>query len=210
MKKNNTTFTFFVLVMTFLSASFFFGLLWTSLAGAFNVVGAEESPILAVTAELPIEDASPPALFKKPQKLVIPAISVDARVEHVGVAKNGTMGIPTTFHTVGWYKYGAIPGEMGSAVVGGHADNGLGLNGVFKYLDDLQEGDEIYVYDSDNTEVRFVVSGVDSYDYKDVPTDMIFNENEAPLLRLITCDGKWVWKDKTYDTRIIVTAELAP
>ena len=183
-------------------ASIFVVLFWGSMVSAFDFnYSASADPIS-------VETPAPTQSFKRPVRLYIPSISIDAKVEEVGVAKNGTMATPRTFQTVGWYKYGPVPGEIGSAVLDGHSDNGLGLKGVFKRLEELEDGHDIYIYDKEGRQIHFRVISVDTYEYTEVPTDQIFNESERALLRLITCDGRWVREYKTYDTRIIVTAEL--
>ncbi len=153
---------------------------------------------------------SVPRGFATPSHLKIPSIAIDAKVQHVGLTANGAMGIPTNFTDVAWYKYGTIPGEVGSAVIDGHLDNGLGLSGVFKRLKELTPGDDVYVIDKNGTEIHFLVTDVKEYNYTEAPTEEIFNESEKSLLRLITCGGKWVKAAKTYETRVIVTAEYIP
>lgn len=148
--------------------------------------------------------------FKKPSLLTIPVISLVARVQHVGLTAKKAMGIPTNFTDVAWYKLGPTPGEVGSAVIAGHVDNALGLKGVFKQLSTLTLGDEIYVTDADGTNLRFVVREVNSYAYDKAPAEEIFHEKERRLLRLITCGGTWIRSLKTYDTRVVVTAEYTP
>lgn len=209
-KKRNSTSFYFAITTTFLSAAFFVSILWNSYGNIF--AGAElPRSSLTYTSATPVSAATSTRVldFENPIRLAIPSISVDAKVEEVGVARNGTMAIPSTFHTVGWYKYGTVPGEMGSAVMGGHYDNGLSLDGVFKNLKNMKPGDDIFVYDRDNTEIHFKVVSMDMYGYKEVPVDAIFNDNDRPLLRLITCDGQWIKKEKTYDARLVVTAILA-
>jgi hypothetical protein len=49
-----------------------------------------------------------------PARLRIPSLSIDARVESVGVKENGAMQNPSNFVNVGWYRYGALPGEAGN------------------------------------------------------------------------------------------------
>ncbi|HAS13191.1 MAG TPA: hypothetical protein DCS55_22175, partial [Acidimicrobiaceae bacterium] len=52
--------------------------------------------------------------------LSLPVIGVDgAPVEPVGVEPNGEMEIPPA-EEVGWYRFGAAPGESGSAVLAAH------------------------------------------------------------------------------------------
>lgn len=146
-------------------------------------------------------------VFAAPERLRIPAISVDALVQHVGLTAKKAMANPTNFTDVGWYKYGTIPGERGSAVMAGHVDNGLGLNGVFKNLKNLKKGDDIYVLDEEGTQIHFKVTAINHYKYDEAPAEDIFNESSKNLLRLITCGGKWLKEAKTYDERVVVTAE---
>ncbi len=143
----------------------------------------------------------------KPARLVIPAIDLDAKVQHVGIAKSGNMGIPNNFKDAGWYKLGPKPGEPGSAVMSGHVDNALGLAGVFKNLNKLSVGDDLYVKDEVGREIHFRVTEKKTYSYTDKNTEDIFAKSNESHLNLITCTGRWVKKAKTYDTRLVVFTE---
>lgn len=156
---------------------------------------------------IPIATTTVSRGYGKPERLEIPSISVNAHVQHVGLTANKAMGIPTNFTDVGWYMYGSVPGEVGSAVMDGHVDNALGLPGVFKKLQNVKIGDEIYVTDEKGNKITFKVTKVASYNYKETPAEEIFHESSRTLLQLITCGGKWLRADKTYDTRVVVTAE---
>ncbi len=145
--------------------------------------------------------------FAKPSQLLIPSIDVDAKVQLVGLTAKGEMGIPTNFTDVGWYQHGTIPGEVGSAVIDGHVDNALGLKGVFKYLKDVKMGESVYIKDVKGNTHEFIIREVVSYKYDETPTEEIFHEDTKRLIRLITCGGKWIKTAKTYDTRVVVTAE---
>ena len=153
----------------------------------------------------------PPAATEPPLRLVIPAIRLDTRVQQAGLLAGNRMAAPTNFSDVAWYKYGTVPGAAGSAVIAGHLDNGLGLNGVFKNLSKLKAGDEIEVQTASST-VRFVVERLETYPYDQVP-GTIFTAADAARLNLITCAGKWIktpalgW---TVDHRLVVYAVLAP
>lgn len=147
---------------------------------------------------------------EEPERLVIPKIGIDAHVQHVGLTAGGAMGIPSNFTDVAWYQYGPAPGFLGSAVVDGHLDNGLGLAGVFKRLGELEAGDDVYVERVDGTRLHFKVREVALYDYKAVPLDRVFNRSDGAYLNLITCEGSWVRRDRTYDERLIVYTELVP
>lgn len=145
---------------------------------------------------------------EQPDRLVIPALEIDAHVQYVGLTARGAMGIPSNFTDVAWYKYGPAPGFLGSAVIDGHVDNGLSLPGVFKHLGDLKVGDDVYVFRKDGTQLHFTVRAVKTYNYKQVPVDRVFSRSDSAYLNLITCDGVWVKSERTYDERLVVYTEL--
>lgn len=144
----------------------------------------------------------------KPARLRIPALGVDAAVQHVGIGKSGNMAVPTNFTDVGWYRFGTVPGFTGSAVMDGHVDNGLALAGVFKHLSELKVGDEVTVETKGGETKRFRVIEMTTYNYKEVPTEKLFNRADGARLNLVTCDGAWIAGEKTYDQRLIVYTVL--
>ncbi len=154
----------------------------------------------------PVITVNTPA--EEPLRLLIPAIGVDANVQQVGVNKAGNMGVPTNFTDVAWYKFGTAPGQLGSAVIDGHVDNGLALAGVFKHLADVQVGDEVDVLTKEGSLLRFTVDEVGDYPMDAVPLERVFNRADTARLTLITCTGAWVPSKKTYDTRLVVYAHL--
>jgi LPXTG-site transpeptidase (sortase) family protein len=160
------------------------------------------------------EEAPPPVAFvepkeeNKPVRLEIANIGVKAYVQHVGITKSGKMAVPSNYTDAGWYRYGTVPGEKGSAVMDGHLDNAAGLPGVFKRLNELEIGDEIVVETKDAKKLTFAVTSVESYNYKEVPLERLFNRNDKARLNLITCEGAWIQGEKTYDRRLVVFAEL--
>lgn len=173
--------------------------------------------LVRATLAAPVEEAAavtPPALAAAiapgdyPAKLRIPALSIDAQVQKTGLTKSGAMGTPTNFTDVAWYQYGPAPGQLGSAVIDGHVDNALSLPGVFKHLGDIAVGDDIYIDTKDGKALHFVVTEIESYPYKAVPTERIFEAADRPRLNLVTCDGSWMRAEKTYDERLVVYAEL--
>jgi len=139
-----------------------------------------------------------------PARLLIPSLSIDARVQQVGMNEKGQMKAPSNFKDVGWYRYGTVPGQLGSAVMDGHVDNGLSLGGVFKRLGDVKVGDDVYVIAKDGSELHFIVRGVETYPYAAGPAERIFGANDVARLNLITCAGTWVRGDQTYSDRLVV------
>ncbi len=165
----------------------------------FPVLEPEATPAVAAHKATPDE---------VPVRLSIPSLSIDAAVQSVGIGKSGNMAVPTNFTDVGWYRYGPAPGSVGSAVIDGHVDNGLSLAGVFKQLNEVKVGDKIIVTDASGREQHFTVEDIKDYDYKSVPTELVFNRTDTARLNLVTCDGAWVAGEKTYDRRIVVFAVL--
>lgn len=145
-----------------------------------------------------------------PVRILIPSIGVDTAIKEVGVTDTGNMASPHGLTDVGWYKYGPLPGTLGSAVIAGHLDNAVALNGVFKRLSELKPGDDIYVENGAGTRVHFQVKEKDIYPYNNAPADRIFNAKGTPSLNLITCAGTWNQPLKTYDKRVVVYTELVP
>ena len=147
---------------------------------------------------------TPVATSSLPSRLIIPALSINAHVQDLGVNSIGNMQAPDNFVDVGWYKYGTVPGYQGSAVIDGHVDNGLGLAGVFIHLDQIQVGDDVYVQTVGGDTLHFVVADIQTYPYQNVPTNTLFEQNDAARLNLITCDGTWVNGQDTYNERLVV------
>lgn len=140
-------------------------------------------------------------------RLTIPKIGIDAKVQEVGITSKGAMAAPRNFFQVGWYKYGAYPGETGSAVMAGHVDNGIALPAVFHDLPLLEIGDDIYIETKDGKKLHFKVSGQSVHDFDTAPAE-VFNESGGKFLKLITCTGSWIKELRTHDKRLIIKATL--
>lgn len=141
-------------------------------------------------------------------ELSIPKLSINAKVQEVGITWKGNVAAPNNFSDAGWYKYGPFPGQSGTAIIDGHVDNGLGLPAVFSNLKNIQPGDNIYVKTSKDETLTFIVQDLNTYDYNS-PTDNIFIKSDTPRLILITCAGSWVPELKTHNKRLVVTAILS-
>jgi LPXTG-site transpeptidase (sortase) family protein len=78
----------------------------------------------------------------------IPALSVDAPVQQMGLDTAGAMEVPYSPGAVAWYGFTALPGTPGNAVMSGHVD-WLGARAVFYAIRTLQAGDTIEVTTSE-------------------------------------------------------------
>jgi hypothetical protein len=128
----------------------------------------------------------------RPRAISIPSINLGREIIDVGIASDGKLDVPPNFTQVGWYKYGALPGSRGSAVLDGHVDN----------------GDEIFVTAADGTKQTFVVTQSKAYPTNKFPGELVFHDTSGRLLKIITCHGTYIPSIDTYDQRLIVTAEL--
>ncbi len=150
------------------------------------------------------------AIPSDPVRLVIPAIGVDAKIQAVGLSKtgNGTMGIPTNFTDVAWYKKGPIPGAVGSAVIDGHLDGKHVPKAVFYNLGLLKLGDLVEVIDTNGLNRQFQVVNVRTYDNKASTRNIFSSDKSNARLDLITCAGDWIKNEKLYNQRVVVFTQL--
>lgn len=165
----------------------------------FHFTQEIKAPVLVKVAE---------AQVATPTHLTIPNAKVDAKIINVGITREGNLDVPGNYKDVGWYQFGARPGEIGSAVLDGHVDNGGSIPGPFKHLRDLSIGDDIYVSLSDGTVQHYIVKESAVYDLNDFPGQKVFHETGDRYLKIITCHGKFVPKLGTYNQRLIVSAVL--
>ncbi|MCR4279317.1 MAG: class F sortase [Candidatus Zambryskibacteria bacterium] len=143
-----------------------------------------------------------------PSRLLIPKLNIDAHVQRLGITDTGNMAAPDNFTDVSWYKYGSVPGFKGSSVMSGHEDNAISLDGVFKHLEDLEIGDDVYVVREDGERLHFKVIDEQIYPYDNSPLERIFNTQDGTYLNLITCAGDWVPAAKTNDKRLVIFTQL--
>lgn len=157
------------------------------------------------------EAATTASRVGQPVRLKIPAIHVDAVVEQVGKAADGSMDVPRSFDETAWYQLGARPGEPGNAVIDGHVDSTTG-KAVFWDLRKLTRGDQIVVVGDDGVERRFVVVDSGKYATADVPLMRVFGPATGVHLNLITCDATTTFNRATesYDGNFVVYADAAP
>ncbi|UOQ49840.1 class F sortase [Gracilibacillus caseinilyticus] len=142
-----------------------------------------------------------------PAAISIPAIDVSAAIEHVGKLSNGQMGVPEQDENVGWYEFGAKPGEQGSAVMAGHVDNKTGP-AVFYHLEDMKEGDKIHITNVEGEQLTFEVYQTKSYPKDEAPISEVFGYTAARTLKLITCTGEFLDNVGTHENRLVVSAQL--
>jgi sortase (surface protein transpeptidase) len=159
----------------------------------------------AIPSNEPRSDTPPLPLdprAKYPARVKAPAIGLDAPIEYVGINEKGEMDVPNgKTKNVGWYQYGTVPGEMGSAVLAAH------VYAAFEKLHALPAGSEIFVTLRDGTTLRFVVEEKKIYALQDLSPEELFMRGGGEWLNLITCAGTYRRSLGTYDHRLVVYAK---
>jgi len=144
-----------------------------------------------------------------PARLLIPTIGVDAGVVEVGIGTDGSMESPNSPSGTAWYNLGKKPGETGSAVIAGHFGTWKGGEGsVFDKLNQLKVGDKLSVIDEAGVTVTFVVRESRKFKSEADATDIFRSNDGLAHLNLITCQGTWNKKTKSYPDRLVVFADL--
>ena len=138
-------------------------------------------------------------------RLRIPAIGVDAPLEHLGLDAAGAIAAPRQWQDAGWYEAGPRPGQPGPAVLLGHVDSDT-RPAVFYRLSGLAPGALVLVDRADRTTVRFRVQGRMQVAKSQFPADLVYAPTLAPSLRLVTCGGKFDRGSRHYRDNIVVTA----
>lgn len=148
----------------------------------------------------------------KPRYLSIPSIGLsNIPVTEVQINSDGALGAPKSDYVVAWYYRSALPGQPGATVITGHGGD-LGT-GILKKLPRVPMGGEIIIEMGDGRKFTYVIEeitnkkiGHDADSYMDVIYKPL--RPGSATLTLITCTGKWLPNQRTYDLRLFVRATL--
>ena len=170
------------------------------------------SPTPAGPRQFPLLSGAVPALPSPghPDRLVIKAIGLDAKVVDVGETMlNGAAVWDTAAYAVGFYRGTAVPGQKGNAVLAGHISSPVSHKGdIFRHLPDVRVGDEVDVYlaaanpGGQETEVRYVIAQTKIVQPSEVS---VMGPTTDPTLTLLTC-----YPDNVYTQRLVVVGKLLP
>jgi sortase (surface protein transpeptidase) len=157
--------------------------------------------------------------FSQPTHLSIPSLGVDAAILPVGTDHYGAMEAPGAGHQASdpiwgsafWWKFGANPGQPGSAVLAGHVDRSDGSRAVFWNLSQIEPGDQITITEQGGQTYTFQVTEVASFPNPDGgPADptiqRVFGPATTANLNLITCYGDWIGTE--FNQRLVVFSTL--
>ena len=147
----------------------------------------------------------PPPASAPPDRIVSPAIGLDAPVVPVGwmVTDEGPVWDAADY-AAGWHQGSTYPGHVGNTVLSGHHN----IKGkVFRYLIDLEPDDEVFLYVGD-TAYHYVVTEKHLFEEKGKPEEVRRANAQwiAPTdderLTLVTC---WPYTSNTH--RLIIVAK---
>lgn len=143
-----------------------------------------------------------------PRALYIDKLDIAARVLPMSVNTAGSIQAPLNINDSGWYTGSVKPGETGAVFIDGHA-SGPTRQGLFAYLDTLQKGDTLQVEKGDGKKLTYKVVHVDVVPLADIDMKKVLlpYPNVSKGLNLMTCTGKWLPKEYTYDHRVVVYTE---
>jgi len=143
-----------------------------------------------------------------PRFLSIAKLNMKARILPMGINSDGAVQAPVNIYDSGWYKGGAKPGTQGASFIDAHA-SGSTRQGLFAYLDTLKNGDVVSVEQGDGIVFNYKVVHSETVARDAVNMDKALRVygDASEGLNLMTCTGKWIANERTYDQRVVVYTE---
>ncbi|MDI5938583.1 class F sortase [Micromonospora sp. PTRAS2] len=180
-----------------------------AMLGVEQVTGHSLLPDRFIAGLRPPPKKFPVLPASRPVGIASAPIGLDAPVHDVGIAADGSIGVPDADRAqeAGWYDQGPTPGQYGPAVIVGHVDTRTGP-AVFHELKELRSGDRVEVRRADRSVAIFEVDEVRRYAKARLPVDEVYGDFSRPGLRLITCGGAWVGGETGYADNVVVYASL--
>ena len=162
---------------------------------------------VAVPASARSLRAMPASSAPAPTQLSIPRLGVDTSLVWLDPEPDGALPAPAEPDQVAWYTDSSRPGEGGSMILAGHVD-WVGRHAVFRDLETLQPGDEIFIGDEAGGLTRYVVAEAGRYSRDDPELKAsLVNPGLGPsTLVLVTCGGPFDASTRTYLELTVVRA----
>ena len=176
-------------------------------AGAVALVSPDAAVPAGTSASPLVLERGTERTAAAPVRVRVPAAGVDSELLRLGTDATGALVPPDDFDRAGWFTGGAVPGDVGPAVVAGHVDSVDGP-AVFARIGELGPGDEVQVDRADGTTARFTVTEVARYPKTAFPTEAVYGPTPRAELRLVTCGGEFDRSRRSYVDNVVVTAVL--
>lgn len=189
-----------------------------ALSGAAAALSVEVSPAglgradVAITTGLRVGEmpaASRPAGAAKAvrlDRLRIPRLEIDARVNPERVNRKGTLGIPEDPSVLGWWADGARPGaDRGTAIIAGHVNSSDHGPGALAELYRLRPGDTIIVIGA-GKRIRYRVEALRQYTKHRLPASKLFSQEVEGRIAIVSCGGPFDPTNGHYRDNIVAIA----
>jgi len=122
--------------------------------------------------------------------MVVSSVAIDVPVRPVGVEPDGSMSIPDSAGTAGWYRFGARPGDRaGTTVIAGHVDTRREGLGPFARLSASRRGATIMIIDTEGRRSVYRITELTRIDKDRADLAQVFDRDGTPRLQVITCAG---------------------
>lgn len=158
-------------------------------------------PVVDATRIAALDEAAPPRAVR------IASVDLEMPVVATGVTRDGQMALPQDPRRIGWYRFGALPGDArGSAVLGGHVDSSRFGVGPLARLASVRDGARISVTAADGDRLEYRVASVERITKAALPVDRIFDPEGPHRLVLVTCGGRFLRDAGGYEDNIVVIA----
>lgn len=165
--------------------------------------------------------ATPPALPRRsaalednrvltappPNRIEIPDLGIDVRVQPVGLDAQGRMGLFDDPSIAAWYQWGSAPASpTGSTVIAAHVDS-LEYNLLpFARLKDAVAAMPVFVTDAAGSRHAYAVERLEITGKADVNWPAAFDRSGPPRLTLVTCGGEFDYENRRYLSNLVLSA----
>jgi hypothetical protein len=140
-----------------------------------------------------------------PQRLMLPALRVDAPITPVDTLPGGGLDVPDNPEVLGWWQGGARPGSgQGTVVIDGHVDTVADGPGALFHLRELRLGDSVVLVTNHGPQ-SYRIAALRSYLKADLPAE-VFARHGQPRLVIITCGGAFNEKTRQYADNVVAYA----
>jgi len=155
----------------------------------------------------PTDDPEPPVeeprvLTAHPVRMQIPFFALDYEIQMTISDERGNMQIAPEREIISWFDLGAIPGNEGNAILGGH-NIWRGVRSLLYDLDEMIVGDVMIIDYDDGTSLTFMLESVFVYPLVTAPAHLIMAVDTEPRVTLITCKPPFNRTTRTSDNRIV-------
>jgi hypothetical protein len=135
-------------------------------------------------------------------------VGISVPIVATTVDDRGQMELPARPSEIGWYAYGPKPGSAeGSAVLAGHVDSRRFGVGPLVGLQRVRPGD-VVVVQATSGPLTFEVDRVQLIKKRDLDLERLFAREGRPVLRIVTCGGRYLPQRGGYQDNVVVTAHL--